>query len=56
MRSGSEAFFQVAVALLPALLFGGAMRKPEQGWPSGLRVVLSVVVVPAVGVTVAAEI
>jgi hypothetical protein len=35
MRSGSEAFFQIAVALIPAFLFGGAMRKPEKGLPSG---------------------
>jgi hypothetical protein len=58
MRSGSEAFFQVAVALVPALVFGGAMRKGDQRLPSRgpARVVLSGLVVLAVGVSVAAEI
>jgi hypothetical protein len=58
MRSGSEAFFQVAVALVPALVFGGAMRRGDQRLPSRgrARVVLSGLVVVAVAVSVAAEI
>jgi hypothetical protein len=51
MRSGSEAFFQIAVALIPAFLFGGAMRKPEEeGLPSGpwLRVLIPIVVIVCV--------
>jgi uncharacterized membrane protein len=50
MRSGSEAFFQIAVALIPAFLFGGAMRKPESGVPSGpwIRVAIPIVVVVCV--------
>jgi hypothetical protein len=45
MRSGTEAFFQVAVALIPAFLFGGAMRRPEQGWPTGRWMWLPVVLI-----------
>jgi hypothetical protein len=51
MRSGSEAFFQIAVALIPAFLFGGAMRKPkEEGLPSGpwLSVLIPIVVIVCV--------
>jgi hypothetical protein len=50
MRSGSEAFFQIAVALIPAFLFGGAMRKPDQGLPPGpwIRVLIPIVVVVCV--------
>lgn len=51
MRSGSEAFFQIAVALIPAFLFGGAMRKPESGLPSGgwvRALILSVLLVSVV--------
>jgi hypothetical protein len=58
MRSGSEAFFQVAVALVPALVFGGAMRRGSLRWPSRgwTQVTLLTVVVLGVGVSVAAEI
>jgi hypothetical protein len=58
MRSGSEAFFQVAVALVPALVFGGAMRRRDQRWQSGgrARVVILILVVLGVAVSVAAEI
>ena len=48
MRSGNEAFFQIAVALIPAFLFGGAMRKPKEGeLPSGpwLRVLIPISVI-----------
>lgn len=51
MRSGSEAFFQIAVALIPAFLFGGAMKKPdEQDLPSGpwLGVLIPIVVIVCV--------
>jgi hypothetical protein len=51
MRSGNEAFFQIAVALIPAFLFGGAMRKPEeQNLPSGpwLTVLIPIVVIVCV--------
>ena len=58
MRSGSEAFFQVAVALVPALVFGGAMRRGDQRWQSSgrARVVILILVVLGVAVSVAAEI
>lgn len=45
MRSGSEAFFQVAVVLIPAFLFGGAMRRPDQGRRPGSVVGVGIVVV-----------
>jgi uncharacterized membrane protein len=51
MRSGSEAFFQIAVALIPAFLFGGAMKKPdEENLPSGpwLGVLIPIVVIVCV--------
>jgi hypothetical protein len=51
MRSGSEAFFQIAVALIPAFLFGGAMRKPDdEDLPSGpwLTVLIPIVVIVCV--------
>lgn len=55
MSTGSEAFFQVAVALIPALLFGGAVRRPERdgtsghGTPVGVSIVVGLAV--AIGVT-----
>ena len=57
-ESGSEAFFQVAVALVPALVFGGAMRRGDQRWQSSgrARVVILILVVLGVAVSVAAEI
>jgi hypothetical protein len=51
MRSGSEAFFQIAVALIPAFLFGGAMKKPdEERLPAGpwLGVLIPIVVIVCV--------
>ena len=54
MRGGSEAFFQVAVALIPAFLFGGAMRKPDEGWMSDGR--MRLVILPVVTVSVVAEV
>jgi K+-transporting ATPase A subunit len=54
VKNGSEAFFQVAVALVPAFLFGRAIRKPEQGWPSDWWA--RVLVVAVLAVTVVAEV